>query len=120
MARIKQMILVPAYMNASLPREVEAYLTKADSRFAVAKENGSWVLRHRASGLGLWSLLPTARKNTLAELLSLVAAWEAHTEIDFSPMDDVTFGKGFNKPPPPQLLSTLRDLAVQTIINATA
>lgn len=115
MARIKAAILIPAYMNASRPYEVEAYLTREDSRFAVAKEHKGWSLRHRASGMGLWSLLPGSSAHSLADLLNLIRAWEAHTEIDLSPLDNVTFGKGFNSPPPPALLQSLREISAATL-----
>ena len=117
MARIKTKILIPAYMNASRPKEVEAYKTREDSRFAVAKvTDTAWDLRHVQSGMSIGSLLPS-RKFTLNELLGVVKAFEAHTELDLSHLDGARFGKGFDpaKPPPRDLIDNLRSIAAAAV-----
>lgn len=112
---IKTKITVAGYMNTSQPYEIEAWQTKADSRFAAAKPAGKhWDLRHVASGLSMGSLLPP-RAVQLAEVLAVIAAWEAHTELDFSPLDVVEFRRGFTKSPPAALLASLREISAAAV-----
>lgn len=118
MARIKTQILIPAYMNASRPKEVEAYMTHGKSRFAVAKvTDKAWDLRHIKSGLSIGSLLPP-RKLSVNEMLGVVRAIEAHTELDLSHLDSAAFGKGFDpaKPPPTALIETMRTIAAAALV----
>lgn len=119
MARHKTEIAIAAYMAGMKPHRVEAYQTRPDSRFAIAKPFGNaknWDLRHVASGLSFGSILPGG-PYSLAQLLAAVKAVEAHTEIDLSPLDDVEFGKGFTRRPPDSLLQSIRDAACAAVLQ---
>ncbi len=75
-------------------REVEAFVTSPDSRWAVVKPHpkGGYYISHRASGKGVWSLYPLA-VITKAACLRVVKAWEAHSELDWAALDSIPFGE---------------------------
>lgn len=120
MARIKTTCtLAPEGIYRRSPVEAEAYVTRANSRFAVTRAPGSkhWGLTHRASGGGVSSLLPVlSRPYTLAELLGVISVWEAHTELDWSALDALDhLGASFTSPPPPAFITALRMLAADAL-----
>lgn len=129
MARIKTTVRVAAYMNEPPEgRDAEAYLTNEGSRFAVTRLDAKtpWVLTHRASGYMVNSLLPISVRSTIAELLAIVSAWEAHTELDLDAFDLAKFGQGFdgisetNRRRVQRLSHELRDIALQVVVSRTS
>jgi len=67
---------------------VDAYAPSEKSRWAAHKAPGakSWSLYHRQSGGNVSSLLHS-KGASRAYVLSVAAAFDAHTEIDFSAFD---------------------------------
>lgn len=129
MSRTKTTVRVVTYMNNPPEgRDAEAYLTKESSRFAVTRLDAKapWVVTHRASGMMVNSLLPISTRATVAELLAIIAAWEAHTELDLEAFDLATFGKGFDgisagdKRRVQRVTHELRDIALQVVVSRTS
>lgn len=109
MPRHRTKILIPAYMNASRPYEVDAYQTREGSHFAVCKPTGkAWDIRHVKSGLSMYSLMPRAIAYSLNDYLAAIASIEAHTEIDLAPLDASEFSKGFTKTPSQEFIAAMR------------
>lgn len=72
----------------------EGRLTSIESRWAVVKTNApkpTWYIVHRPSGKGVWSLYPSSVTG-MRGCLAIIRAWEAHTDLDWSGLDTVTFG----------------------------
>lgn len=78
------------YMTARV--SVAGYRPTADSRFAVARvsDKVAWDLLHVRSGMPVNSLLPALpRSLTLADKLSVAAAWEEASGLDWSAFDQL-------------------------------
>ncbi len=103
-------ITIQPYMKHLPPVRVEAYQSKPGSLFAVAKLGKSWSLRHVESGLGVGAMLPP-KAYSKAQLLSVIKAWEAHSELEMSSFEGLEFGVGFVKPPPLGLVESLMEIA---------
>lgn len=85
------------YMTARV--QVSGYRPTDSSRFAVARvDKGPWLLLHVRSGMPVDSILPAlARPVTMEEKLSVAAALEAQTHLDWSAFDSLQeLGPGFN------------------------
>ncbi len=86
------------YMTARL--NVSGYRPTPSSRFAVIRirKDSPWSLIHVRSGMPVNSLLPAlSRQLTRDDRLSVAAAWEAQTHLDWSAFDDLEeLGPNFN------------------------
>lgn len=103
-------IEIQPYMKSLPPVKVEAYQSKPGSLFAVAKLGKAWSLRHVESGLGIGSMLPP-KAYSKAQLLGVIKAWEAHSELEMSAFEGLEFGVGFVKPPPAGLIEAMMEIA---------
>ncbi len=103
-------IAIQPYMKHLPPVKIEAYQSKPGSLFAVAKMGKSWSLRHVESGLGVGAMLPP-KAYSKAQLLGVIKAWEAHSELNMESFKGLEFGVGFIKPPPAGLIESLMEIA---------
>lgn len=87
-------LLCPATIYQHAARFGSGYAPTETARFAVVRDaddkSAPWALVHRRTGARVGSLLPVrARKLTMTEMLSVAAAYEAATHLDWRPFDSL-------------------------------
>ena len=125
MQRIKATAIIPPNgISQRQPLAAEGYKPTATARFGVVRANkdAPWVLTHLATGCGVGSLLPVkSRKLTLTDMLSVAAAGEAQTHLDWSMLDSLPVTTMGTKESPRivcpnrETLDAMRQLAAQVI-----